>query len=758
MTVSIIGDTRRSTRSETHRLDPIDRPDGAERTVIGPGELYELLRRRRLLILTIVCLSTLAALLAANTLPKSYTARSMLLLDADDPNLLEDQPDTQARQPSNQIMDTQSDLIKSRSFAGRVVDELGLVENRDFNPYLKGSAADESSGSARMLGLLGPFAMFFPTEDDRNDRATPAVDVQKDQAISILLSKVSTERNGESMALTVSVSHDDAATAAKLANTITGQFVEWSRELHRDDIRNAAAFLSQQAHDLAASIAKKELEISNYSSRLNVSSDPRDDLLRLAMQQTNEQLSKTRGDLTLAQARLAQVEQGRAGEAVGGDPLLKSDFLTTLRNEEAVALRDRAQLARNYGGNHPLIQEANAKIASVRQLLSQEMAGIVANLKNDVSVARESIGQLESELAELNKELRRRSVDEIRLRELNRDLLTEQKLYDLISARLGKLDPYLDAADPGARVISLAEVPREPAFPKPRMMVAGGLAGSIVLAFIVALTLEAADSRVHNSKRLSNVLQAPVLAAIPRMRSRFPGRPVDLPSQLCSSGRSRVGEAFHMLCNASRRWHSGTRAFVVMVSSPLPNEGRTTTAVGFACAAAMQGERTLLVDLDGWREDIQRQLGIESSVIGIERYLDGYCSHRDTLQSVSNVPNLDVAISVGARGASPRVLQPQLFEAFIGAVRDEYDLVVIDAPPLLAVEDATTIAAAADAVVLVARCGRTGEEALREAREKIWLTKARLIGVLNGVDPKTSPSGLRTPRATRRQVRRYFTD
>lgn len=759
MTVSMIGDNLISNRSDGHRRDPFDRPEPPERSVIGPRELYGLLHRRFLLIAAIVCVGTLAAATAAYTLPKSYSARSMILLEPDDPNLLEDQPDTQTRPPSHETLDTESDLIKSRSFAGRVVDDLQLVKDPDFNPYLPKTAADGSAEPAQASGILGSVVAFFGGEGERTNASVPSADVQRDQAISILLSKLSTVRNGESMALTVSVTHGDAEMAAKLANAITGQFVEWSRDQKRDDIRNATAFLRQQSSDLAASIASKELEISEYSSRLNVSIDPRDDLLRLAMQQTNEQLSNARGDYTQAQARLEQVQGDVSGAAAGTDPLLKSEFLTTLRNEEASAQRDRAQLARNYGENHPLIQDADAKIASVRKLISGEMNDIVANLRNDVSVAQERITKLESDLAGLNKELRRRSVDEIRLRELNRDLMTEQKLYDLISSRLGKLDPYSDAADPGARVISYAEVPREPAFPKPRMMTAGALAGSVVLAFIIALTIEGADSRVHNAKHLASILQAPVMGIVPRMRSRFFGRPVNVASRLSSSRRSRVGEAFHTLCNASRRSYPGTRAFVVMVSSASPAEGRTTTAIGFACAAALQGERTLLVDLDGWSDEIRGQLGVnENPPRTIESYLDGHCAQGDTLRAVADTPNLDVAVSEGRRGGVRGLLQRQSFETYIGTLRESYDVVVLDAPPLLAVEDATTIAGSADAVVLVALCGRSSEDALREARDKVWLTNARLIGVLNGADPGTSQNGLRTSRAARRKTRRYFTE
>jgi uncharacterized protein involved in exopolysaccharide biosynthesis len=255
--------------------------------------------------------------------------------------------------------------------------------------------------------------------------------------------------------------------AATLANATTRMFIEWSRDLKRERTREAVEFLRQQAGELGSRIAKIEGEIAEYGRINKVSSDPRDDLLRAAMQQANEQLSVARGDFTQAQARLEQVKHVAAqgalsathGELDRNEPLLSSDFLTSLRNDEAVALRDRAQLARNYGTNHPLIKEADAKIKSVRTLLSEEMGRIIANLGNDVRVARGRVEQFEQDLATSEKDLRQRSLAEIRLRELNRDLLTEQNLYDVVAARLGKLDPYAEVAEPGSRVVSYAAVP-----------------------------------------------------------------------------------------------------------------------------------------------------------------------------------------------------------------------------------------------------------------------------------------------------------
>ena len=210
------------------------------------------------------------------------------------------------------------------------------------------------------------------------------------------LASLSVDRSGESAAMTISFFNDDAATAAKIANATARLFVEWSRDNKRQDIKDAVGFLRQQSTEVASRIAAIEGQIAKYANDHGVSSDPRDDLLRASIQQANEQLSTARGEYTQAQARLAQVrlaaKTGDTGASV--DPLLSSDFLTSLRNDEATAMRDRAQLASNYGRNHPLVQEADAKIAAVRAMISQEMLRTIAILENDVRVDEGRVDQL----------------------------------------------------------------------------------------------------------------------------------------------------------------------------------------------------------------------------------------------------------------------------------------------------------------------------------------------------------------------------
>lgn len=714
----------------------LDRVEDEGQKVVGPREIYGLLRRRFVLIAAIVLCGTMAAVAAAVLMPKTYVARSTILLEPDDPNLLDDAATPPVPLPNKAVMDTKTDLITSRAFMGRVVESLGLVQDPRFNSYLGNVEEPASAAGGGLLAALVP---------DRLERALfgsppppaplPPMEVQRDRAISALLSHLSIARSGESMAMTVGATADDPALAATIANAVTALFVEWAREQKRHDMREAVDFLRQQSTGLAANIARTESEIASFSALNDISSDPRDDLLRAAMAQANDQLSVARGDLTQAETRLAQVRDQPAARTVAGDdPLLASPVLQSLRNDEAVAMRERAQLAGNFGASHPLIQSADARLASVKALIAEEMGRILANLQNDVRVAQGRVDQIERDLAQSNADLRARSVYEIRLRELNRDLLTEQKLYDRVSDRLGKLDPYADVAGPGARVISVAEVPVEPFSPRPRMLVAGGLFGSLVVGFIAAMAAESVSARVHTARRAAQILHVPVLASVPELpRSLFRRRP-DAVSHLCGRPTSSFARAFRPLRGACRRWNAAHREQVVLVTSSVSGEGKSTAAVGLAIAAASDGLNTVLVDLQPGTGGVREAIAFDEGTAFL-----GHFSGRCDLREVHGVPHLNVAslapsavdLLSGPEGRRP--------EDLIRALRQDFDMVVIDTPALLASDEAVALSEFVDAVVLVVEADAVSEDTLREAGDLLRQADAPLIGiVMSRVDPSAA--------------------
>jgi polysaccharide biosynthesis transport protein len=737
---------------------------GRVASVVGVRETIALVSRRRNFILSFVVASCILLIIAVLSMRDTYTAASALVLERNDTQMLEAVTQLDTEQRDRSAIETEMDIISSRVFAGRVVDAMNLVNHPWFNAYLVDDSADdkESTFPGYVLGAVGTAARsLFGLGETDSPPKLPSISVQRDSAISSLLGRLSVTRNGESLAVTVRISSPDAELSAAIANTVANVYVDWSRDLKKQAMSDAVSFLRERANQVASRIAENERAITDFSGLNHLASDERDDLLRKRIDEMNTQLTSAR--VELAGIRASR-EQGRRVIAGTGDlegTALESPLLTTLRGEQAVLVRQRAQYASNFAAGHPQIVETDAQLASVAAMIDAEIQRIVDDLSGEEKVVDNRVVQLESQISELQTTVRQRSLAEIRLRELERDLLADQKLHDLVVARLGGLDPFAEVAKPSARVVSIAEVPTEPSFPQRGRVLAGGVVGATVLAIILAVMLEAIDNRIRSGQRISQVVHLRNLANIPRTRSSLAKRPGHSLRRLVERPRSTSAEAFRSLYLACRAQLPIAKA-VVLVTAPLPGDGTTSVALGLAFSAANDGVKTLYIDLDLQPPPPVAVKDLNKLRQDLERQAGGTRIPVDAIQHVPGLDRLDVFRSARQlnRGQANPPMSSEDVRLLIEELRTFYELIVIDSAPVLIVEDANWLSPLVDAVLLVARFGRTTEQELIGTVSRLNLNRAPLIGtVLNCVDPRgrtiQEPLGAAS---YPRQARTYFID
>jgi succinoglycan biosynthesis transport protein ExoP len=687
--------------------------------VLGPREIFGLLRRRKWMIGAIVAVGTLASLGAAFFLPRIYTATSTILLEKDDPNLLEEQPDTPVPQSVKTQMDTETDRMKSRNFAGRVVDDQKLIEDPDFNAFVQ--PQDVSFLDAIQEFIFG---------DEPQPKPAASMEVQRDQAINALLAAMTVTRNGESTAMSISIAADNPGKAARLANAVASLYVEWSRDLKLDSTRQATDFLRQQSNTLARNIAEREKEIAFFGSDKDVWTDPSDNLLQQAMQQMNEHLSGARADLAKAQSRIGQVQQRSDGSTIIDDTTLASGFLTTLRGQQADAMTRRSELTRNFGSNHPQVLAIEAQLDTISRSLAGETKRIVDALRGEVDIAQSNVDKIESQIEAANAGLRVRAPSEIRLRELNRDLLTEQKLYDVAYSRLGKLDPYDEMANPGARIISVAPTPTSPSFPKVKMLLLGGIVGSLVIALLTAMTLESVNGAVTDQRRIAQILRAPVLSSLTRRGWLRRRRTTATLRAILANKDVRLAARFRTLWDICSRRTAALSQVTIMVASVDRCTERSTISVGLAKAAAASGAHTLLLDLDTRHSGICEALRLARNDETIEELSFGECSLDQIVHPVLSVPGLAYAFSEKDRSRHGLFLTTREFDLLLENFRSVFDVIIVDAPPFMSAQDILPAASSVDGVLLALRYGVTLESTLVEMSHRFRFHDVPLLGAV----------------------------
>lgn len=737
--------------------------DGLQTQSLGLRDIAGLLKRRRRFITGFIAVSTILAATAIFSRAQIYTGTAVMVLERNETRLFEAVGELQQEERDRSAIETEMDIITSRAFAARVVDAADLVNDPYYNTYLapeRGTVEMVLDGMRSLVGIVSSWAdVTFDGPTSFSATSLPPIEVQRDRAVTRLLSDLDVSRSGESLAVTVRISSPDPLLAAKLANLVANVYVDWSRDLKRETTADAIVFLRQQATSVAERVAATERRITEYSRANRLAHDPRDDLLRQRLEQTNSLLTAARGELVAASARF---DEGRAildGAAETSGGTLTSPSLEQLRSNLATAEQRLAEIAGNRGPNHPERVRRKAEVESLRAMIRTETAQLVDDLARQRTMVETRIAGLEQDLGRLEENLRGRSLSEIRLRELERDLRADQKLHDELVERIGSLDPYEELVKPSARIVSAAEVPTGPSGPRLPLLLAGAIGGSTVLAMILALMLEGVDNRIRSPAQVVRLTGVPTLAVMPALRGAFLRRAPKPFAYLHRRPRSRYAEASRSLYLACRSRLGGARG-VVLVTAPLPDDGATSVALALANAAAGDGMRVLLIDLDLRRSSLAGAVGLDPEEPAIGDAICGLVPLQAVARPVPDAPGLAVAYAVPGGNGPALVLNSLALGRLAEEARAHYDFVVVDTPPVLVVEDANWMVPYVDAVLVVARQARTREPDLADAVVRLRTHDAPIVGaVLNCADDATStaPVGNRSS-GHDRAARGYLTN
>ncbi len=728
------------------RVESPSQAPGAMARTYGLADISQIVWRHRKLLLSIVAAGTLICLIVVLSLTNIYTATSAIVFDRNDTRPYEAVVEARKQERDKSAMETELDVIRSRGFVGTVVDAMNLTEDPYYNTYLESADTNNSSWLVSMWNSLhdtffdsGKGSRIQPKKDPQLEAAY--VTAQRDMAISRLLSMFQVDRQGDSLAMKIRVEQPDPTKAAKIANAIAQSYVAWTSDLKAGATASTLAYLRKQAEDLGKSIGARERAIATFAANSDLTFEQKDDLLRAQMEQLSQQYVLARVDEASALAKVNEVrsqleENGRGGAS----KVVSSEFLATLRTEKARLNRLRAQLTSKYGNNHPLVVDVDAEIESNLNMISDEAGRILREFESNAKVATVRAEKFATELKVLQDRIKGRNLAEIQRRELERDLLTEQKQYDAVVLRLNTLSPEQEEAKPTAMVASFAEVPKQPSFPQPTFLIVAGILGSVILALIVLIIVDALDDRLHKPESVEELLNKPNLVTVPDFRKgRNPSTvsPYDL---MLRDPDSIFAGAVRGLCLAWRTSVGAIGGKVVMFTSISDGDGKTTFSLAMAATAKTNGLRTILVDLDPSNNGAGKITGVKSLEGSIDKFMSGQGRLEDIVVKAPGYPFHELIVGR---------LAVHDYERLFNLLRDKYDLIVVDTPSLEDTEDAIWISSLIDSIFVVVTAGKTRAKTLSEAVEKFNSQHAVVIGgVINYFGkPRVSKlsAGIRKP-------------
>jgi len=608
----------------------------------------------------------------------------------------------------------------------RVATGLKLADDPEF-----GDAGD--SPEHKLFGFL-PFVR-PPVVDD-----SPTV--RQDRALARLQQAVRADRVGVTYVVTVSASASRPDTAQKLAAAVADAYLDDQLSIKTDATQRDSAWLMERVNDASHQLMQSEGAVEAIKRKYGlVETDRGADATtnRQTVTDLNAQLTQAQTDVATHKARYDEVERIRAtGGSLEGLPEVGSSrIIENLRKSQAEVAGQLSDLTRIYQENFPAVRRLRDQQALLQKEISAEVSRIVDGLRSEYETAVGRERGLSQQLQQIS--LAANSVDSsegrVQLRDAQRMIDANRGLYDSLLTRLRDVQQQQTRENSEARVISRANLPDRPSWPKPVILPAGGAAAFLFLGLGLTLGPTLLDRRFVNAADIERRLGLLVFGSIPWLKRRdlsFARRKVSIVDYTTHKPLSRFAESLRTL-RAYLQISANGAPSILQVTSAVPGEGKSTTAAALAMSAATAGVRTILVDVDLRSASLSAMFNLRHKE-GLADILELGRPIRSVVRELDDIP-LSVIGAGSAFLPRPDLVNSGEFAAFLRELTENYSLVILDSPPVLPVSDALVISKHADATILVVQWRATARALVEQATKMLRTINAPLVGVmLNKVD------------------------
>jgi succinoglycan biosynthesis transport protein ExoP len=650
-----------------------------------------------------------------------YTASAQVMLDVRKENVTDMSAVLSGLPADSSVVDTEVEVLKSRSLAGRVVKELKLEQDPYFNPYLSG-AQGPTAWLFSLKKAAAPSATNDPSELQR----------RRERIVDNLLGGLKVRRAGLTYLISIEYTHVDPKRAAELANAFANLYLTEQLEAKFDATQKANEWLDTRVGELRDQVQSADAAVQQYKIANNLLSAEGATLTEQEISGLNQQLALSRASQAETDARLniarQQLARGSTGEDVGES--LNSPVVQQLRQQRATKSAQVADLAGRYGDRHPDLLKAKRELADIDSQIQAEIRRIISNLEAQAQVARQRTGSVASSVSSSKGTLAGNNRASIGLAELERKSQSVKTLYESLLSRFKQTTTSDGIEQADARVVSPAKIPTGPSYPKPSLNLALGLvlalgagAAAIVLAEILMAGLFTEDE-------VERRLGLPYLGAVPTLGTTVDDskslKGLSPPDYLLAKPLSSFAESLRKLRASILFSKVGEPVQVIAVTSSLPGEGKTTTTFSLARTLATSGAKVIVVDCD-LRQSAISQFLKEPASVGLLEVLNGVSTlEQAVVDDESGAHILPLAKSA----YTPRdVLGSSAMHRLLQELRSRYEIVLLDTAPLLAIADTRILAPHADAVVMLVRWKKTPVKAVQSALGLLQGTRAFIAGV-----------------------------
>jgi capsular exopolysaccharide synthesis family protein len=706
-------------------------------------DYLQLLWFRRRLIIAVTLFAAVIGFVHVNELKSVYSATSKLMVGMPEARVV-DIEQVLTRDFYGNDADAEIELLRSRVMAEKVIENLNLLNHEEFNPSLRvpekrffdflrylNPKTWIPSGWKKSIreAVRGEVEQIEVTEEHLNRRTMA-------RAINILLGKMDLSRIEYTSVIVINFKSYSPDMAARVANEVPNTYIVDQLEAKFEATRKATDWLMEQLGEQEQKVAESERAVVIYREQHGLTQGAESALPGEKLSELNSQLIVARAHRVGAEARLSHVRRLLANESEGIETAvqaLSSPLVQQLRRQEAETLRREAELSIELGPKHPRMLQVNAELEDIRQRISTEVEEIALRLENEVELARQSEKSLEESLRVAESETGLANRQAIQLRALEREAAANRALFETFLSRFKETSSTQGLETSDARVISVAELPTSPSYPNRKRIFSKFVLVGFLAGCTLVFTLNYMNPGLLSPDQVERELRVHTIGMLPALP---PG--TEMLTHLMEKQSTAFIEALNSLKISLQLSDPDASLKVIMVTSSVPEEGKSSLATALAYMLGQSGKKVLLVDADLRRTGVDKAFDLPANVPGLTDYIisvDGEIG--DYVTHIEDA-GLDFMRSGNPRHANATdIFSSRRMQDIVDKLRDSYDYVLLDSPPVMAVADARVIGKLADKTLFVVRWNKTPRKVARTALDQLIKGGTDIAGVvLQQVDLK----------------------
>jgi polysaccharide biosynthesis transport protein len=780
------GEERRRLPSGAHDAKRLRAPEKSNDLDVDlHGALQAILRRRMWIYAWTVIMLAAAALVCLLMTPQYKAESKLQVLKQDTSGLslgsgntsFDSSPDPL---DFNLTLQTQLGVLKSDTLAWQVMRELKLVDAKYSRPNL-GAGDSPSPGNKDGFDNNDAGPVPPPADTPESSQVTqfgdPAPDKQAARALKKFKSNLKVSAISGTRLIAVSFTHPDPKMATKIVNQLVSDFVEYNFRVRYEATEKATDWLRRQLVDLKSQVEKSQERAVQLQRESGIfGEDEHHNIVLTRLEQLNNELTSAEADRVIKE-NVYKLSRSGNPELVAGMLGAQSErkmpeganpaaILNALRQEEATLNSEYAQASAKYGPAYPRLIQIKEKLNALRSSIEEELGKVAARAKNDYELAvsreaaaRKAFTDQKAAAAQMNDKATNFLI-------AKHEAESSRVLYEHLLEKLNEAGVLAGLHSSALHVLDPAGVPTLPARPNvPLYMGLGALAG-LFMGLVSVFVVEAMDRTVRNVAEIETTTYVPVLGVIPdarllpktgltRLKASVGETPKGAaqPALLASLHNAAVAEAFRAVRTSLLLSPGDAPSKVLVVTSGMPQEGKSFVSLNLAVAFAHNGCKVLLVDADlrcgtlttilNARDGIGlsnllRKLRQAGSDLSANQILCGDLDASSPYRQIDDAPGLTFMPAGDCLHHSSELLGSEQMSALIEYWRQHFDYVLIDTPPAVPVTDAVVLSRKGDAVIIAVRFAVTSQPCIARTIRLFRDVQAPRIGVLvNAMDVRS---------------------